>query len=465
MSQNVRISYTGSDGSLVCYATKTQLKTYGIDSNNNYIYLSFGSKTLKLRISLINERNVKDNRLYLSQNTSYYTGIPDGTIFQIRKAGENNLELGPFIGVFINNERYKDLVKGKRFFEYTEYQAACKALNGLCCFFSPDCIDWHNHNVKGFYKKGTYWEVATFPLPKFIYNRNVENNCLPESLALINKLGTEGQMLNATPKISKWDTIDTLQSLPQLKEIIPDTTPYNSYSEVEKILERHACVYLKPNLLSKGRGIFKLSKTSDGQYRIEYRTTEANHVANLDNLNVLDSLMSKYTEVGGGYIVQKEIEKAQFKGNPFDLRVLFQKNFQGNWEISGIVGRIGAEGSIITSPRSGGEVENFTTILQEITGSTESVIERLISGITNLGRKICLVLEDKFGISTEFGLDMAIDKDLRIWLIEVNSKPLRVSLKMHGDAEVMSRCSRRPIEYITLLEGFKSWDTILKEMS
>jgi hypothetical protein len=51
---------------------------------------------------------------------------------------------------------------------------------------------------------------------------------------------------------------------------------------------------------------------------------------------------------------------------------------------------------------------------------------------------------------------MAIDNNKKLWLIEVNGKPLKVSLKRLGKPEVMAICNRRPIEYAVKLAGFVS---------
>jgi hypothetical protein len=54
---------------------------------------------------------------------------------------------------------------------------------------------------------------------------------------------------------------------------------------------------------------------------------------------------------------------------------------------------------------------------------------------------------------------MTIDADRKIWIIEANGKPLKVSLKRLDKPEIVARCNKRPIEYAVKLSGFASGDT------
>lgn len=451
----VRISYIETDDLLTCYLSEDQLNILGIANDLKQLFIQIGSVKLKLNRITNDKFNLDSRRLYLSSDVEDHLLISEGITFQIKGINKNTIELGPYIGIFINNERISDLDSGKNFSEYTEYEAACRKLQGLCCFFSLECIDWNSNTIRGIYRRGLSWTSGILPLPKIIYNRNVENNCLLESLTLKMKLGDGYQILNTTPKLSKWETANALRKRPGIEVHIPETAAYMSPKDIDKLLKKYTSVYLKPNLLSKGRGIFKVSKLGSG-YRLEYRTGEANHAASLENIEDIDKALNRFTKEGGGYIVQQEIQKACYRGNPFDLRVLCQKDFQGSWKVSGIAGRIAGPGSIITSPRSGGSVEGLPTILEDIFEGPCEATRKLQDKVVKLGKEICHAIEADFGNCVELGLDLAIDVFGRIWIVEVNGKPLRVSLKRLGDPELLSLCCRRPIQYLVYLSGFES---------
>lgn len=459
LADKIKITYVDSQDKRTCYLTSEQWRYFGLNNTTEYIILTLGSASVHLKKVIVDSKKMNSYRLYLSKDIESQLYIEQGTVLQIRKIDDERLEIGPYVGIFINHEKIKLLTSGKSVTEYTKFNAACKSLYGLISFFSIENIDWNRKLVQGLVRENSRWVFQTLPLPVIIYDRNVENNSRAESIELRKRLKGICQILNPMAKLRKWETIKAIEKNPKLFSIIPTTIQYENSNDLENSLKLYPSLYLKPDSLSKGKGIFRVSKNQNEKYKIEYRTPEKNHTVTLKHLKDLEILMSQYLEKGGGYIIQQEINKALFKGNSFDFRALFQKDFQGVWQLSGAAGRIAGKGSIITSPRSGGAVEDLETILKEVFNESFTTSNGLYENIVSLGREICLSLEKEFGDCIELGLDMAIDINKKIWLIEVNGKPLKVSLKRLGNPEVMARCNRRPIEYAVKLAGFVSEDT------
>lgn len=456
MFNEVNINYISSDNLKTCYITEATLQQIKLSRNLDYITLSVASITIKLNIKIIDETFVNHPSISFSNDLEQVIHIPDGTLLQINKINERHIELGPLIGIFVNQIKVQELISGTNISEYIQFDRACKKLSGFCYFFSRDNIDWENNLVLGIFRTNDSWSTSILPLAKVIYNRNVEGNCVYESLELKSRLPMNFIMLNNTPKLSKWDTLQLLKSNPQLASAVPETVLYTSYLDVEKFLGKYASAYLKPNLLSKGRGVFKISNLSANNFKVSYRTKDLNHVVVIDDLKKLDILLNKYSTDGGGYIIQREIKKAFFRESPFDFRLLYQKDYKGNWKPGGIASRIAANGSIITSPRSGGSVEDFSLVLKEVFYEDSATKGGLYEKVINIGREICLSIEAEFGTCVELGIDMTIDVRHKIWIIEVNGKPLRVSLERLNKPEVILRCNSQPIEYCVYLSGFKS---------
>ncbi|MDT8718053.1 YheC/YheD family protein [Clostridium sp. 19966] len=456
MFNEVNINYISSDNLKTCYITEATLQQIKLSRNLDYITLSVASITIKLNIKIIDETFANDPSISFSNDLEQVIHIPDGTLLQINKINERHIELGPLIGIFVNQIKVQELISGTNISEYVQFDRACKKLSGFCYFFSRDNIDWENNLVLGIFRTNDSWGTSILPLAKVIYNRNVEGNCVYESLELKSRLPMDFIMLNNTPKLSKWDTMQLLKSNPELASAVPETVLYTSYLDVEKFLGKYASAYLKPNLLSKGRGVFKISNLSANNFKVSYRTKDLNHVVVIDDLKKLDILLNKYSTDGGGYIIQREIKKAFFRESPFDFRLLYQKDYKGNWKPGGIASRIAANGSIITSPRSGGSVEDFSLVLKEVFYEDSATKGGLYEKVINIGREICLSIEAEFGTCVELGIDMTIDVRHKIWIIEVNGKPLRVSLERLNKPEVILRCNSQPIEYCVYLSGFKS---------
>ena len=455
----VKITYSKDNHGECCYFTEEQLTSYGLRSSSDNITLTFGSLTVNVK-KIIN-KNSQSSTLCLSETLKELIYIPENTELQVKKIAADHLELGPLVGVFINSKKANYLKKKISVAAYKQFDDACKSLYGLICLFSIEHIDWNRKLVKGFIRKNSQWIVQTLPLPLVIYDRNVDTNSRAQSMELRKKLSCEYHIINTMAKLKKLETINALIKNPKLKALIPETIPYRSEKDVVEKLSRIPSLYLKPDSLSKGNGVFRISKKTNNDYILEYRTKEDNLIMNLHTLTDLNKYLRKFSLKGGGYIIQEEIQKASFRGNPFDFRLLYQKDWQATWQPSGIAVRIAAPGSVITSPRSGGTVEKFSTIIKEVFNEDISTKDGLYENVIKIGKEICLTIEDKFGDCVELGLDMTIDTKGKIWIIEVNGKPLKVSLKRLNNTALVARCNKRPIEYAVFLTGFQAADTEL----
>lgn len=455
----VKIHYIKSERKKTCYLSHEQMIYFGLDDTKDTLNLSFGFINMELQKLISSDPDPDMHKIYLSDDLESCMFIPNHATLQIKKISSDQLELGPLIGIFINEKNINYINSGKSVASYNQYSAACKSLYGLCCLFSIENIDWDNNTIDGLIKNNNRWINTTLPLPKVIYDRNVKKRI--DGIELRERLDGKCHIINCFPKLGKIETIESLSKNPALINFIPETIPYRSSADVENKLQYCPCLYVKPNSLSKGKGIYRISinNTSNSEYVLDYRNKDSNHTVYLQNIDDLEQYVSQYSTKGGGYIIQNEIKKASFRGNPFDFRLLYQKNWQGEWIASGIAVRMGAPGSVITSPRSGGSVALFQTVLKEVFNEDISTPNGLYENVISIGREIALAIEHEFGDCVELGLDMTIDINRKIWIIEVNGKPLKVSLKWLKNPSLISRCNKRPIEYAVYLTGFKSADT------
>jgi hypothetical protein len=54
------------------------------------------------------------------------------------------------------------------------------------------------------------------------------------------------------------------------------------------------------------------------------------------------------------YVVQRGIHLLRQSGRSFDLRIMVQKNPKGEWETTGVIGRLGDPKKIVTNVCKGG---------------------------------------------------------------------------------------------------------------
>lgn len=454
----VKVIYKKSDNGC-CYLTDEQNELYCNGDKDKNISIKFGSLNINLKKVLEVTTETDSNILYLSEDLKSQIYIPDNSLLQIRKIQENHIDIGPLVGVFINCKKIASLSENKTDSVYDQISLAINKLRGICCFFSPGDIDWEKRLVKGFIRDGSRWVAHILPLPTVIYDRCFGNYGRNHGIEFRKMLGTECHVINSIPKLAKWETICALRKNPNLLDLIPKTIVYNSYKDIEYALLTTNSVYLKPDALYKGKGVYRVSKELNGSFKIENRTESKNEVSFLPSLDDIDEIINHYAVLGGGYLIQEEIKKAYYKGYPFDFRLLYQKDWQGTWQPMGIAVRIGAPGSIITSPRSGGAVVEFSKVLKYTFQEEPTTKNGLYENVIAVGRGVVTTIEQEFGDCVELGLDMTIDINRKIWIIEVNGKPLKVSLKWLNNPDLMVRCYSRPIEYAVFLTGFKSANT------
>lgn len=458
----IKIIYRENSNSS-CYLTNEQNELYCNGRKDKNISIKFGSLNTHLKKIVEARKEVDSNVLYLSEDLKSQIYIPDNSLLQIRKMQESHIDIGPLVGVFINSKKIAALSEGKTDSVYDQISLAMNKLKGICCFFSAGDIDWGKRLVKGLVKNGSKWVAHILPLPTVIYDRYFGSYGRNHGTAFRKKLGNDYQVINSIPKLAKWETICALKKNPDLLALIPKTIVYTSYKDIEHALLTANSVYLKPDALYKGKGIYRVSKELNGSYKIEHRSEDKNEIKLLPKLDNIANMINHYAVLGGGYLIQEEIKKAYYKGYPFDFRLLYQKNWQGSWQPSGISVRIGAPGSIITSPRSGGAVVEFSKVLQDTFQEEITTKNGLYENVIAVGRDVVTTIEKEFGDCVELGLDMTIDTNRKIWIIEVNGKPLKVSLKWLNDPALMARCYSRPIEYAVFLTGFKSANTEVGE--
>jgi hypothetical protein len=446
-----------------CYLTATQNKLYCNGNNNKNLSIKFGSQNINLKKVVYDTNETATNIVYLSEDLKSRINIPDNTSLQIRKILQNYIEIGPLVGIFVNSKKIAALSVGKTDSVYEQISLTINKLSGICCFFSPGDIDWEKLLVKGLVKNGLKWTAHILPLPTVIYDRCFGSYGRSYGVEFRKRLGNEYHVINSMPKLAKWETICALRKNSKLVKSIPKTRIYASYKDLDNALLTTDSVYLKPDALYKGKGVYRVSKEINGSFKIENRTKSENEINFLSNLEPIDNIISHYSVLGGGYLIQEEIKKACYKDYPFDLRLLYQKDWQGSWQPSGIAVRMGAPGSVITSPRSGGAVIEFSKVLRDTFQEDITTKDGLYENVLSVGLEIVTTIEKEFGDCVELGLDMAIDINRKIWVIEVNGKPLKVSLEWLNDPALMARCYSRPIEYAVFLSGFKSANTEVGE--
>lgn len=408
-------------------------------TRGNYPFFAGTRKSLnKLDI----RRGTSDEgTLYLNTRAQKNLLIPAGIKTNL-KVSNGKFHLGPMLGVFISQNKVENLKDGGWDSVYWRFQNWASSLGGVVYFFTLEDIDWYEAKVKGYrWTSDRQWEEEFYPLPQIIYDRcfGLEGRAAAYKLReLVKDSGIK--VYNNVVKIGKYETYNHLKKYKEIKNQIPSFYNFNP-PNLRGCFEQTGSLYLKPDKLYKGEGVLRVTKDVE-KYVIEHRDPENNNVFSFEDFDSTVNFLNTLFKEDQNYVIQNEIDLAKFLGNRFDVRVMLQKIPNSTWEVTGINARIAPVGSVITSPRSGGKVLRIREVLAKcFPGRENEIIHQIISFSKTVGYK----MEDKFGTLGELGVDLGIDQSGRVWLIEVNGKPLKVSFFKMQDKVIDKVINLSPI--------------------
>ncbi|HWP98307.1 MAG TPA: YheC/YheD family protein [Syntrophomonadaceae bacterium] len=370
----------------------------------------------------------------------------------------NMIHLGPTIGILTlslpNREEYEPKSLQAELIMLSQIG---RRMSGQCFIFTPGSINWSSKTTKGYYYRALtpergVWASAVYPLPDVVYDRissrRTENRSGIKNVK--ERLKSLPYLKYFNPSfLNKWNVHQLLIKNPELHPYLPETRNLN-LENLETMLERHKVLYLKPSNGSLGIGIIKVWIDERGTLHFKvHRTTQRVQAGSAQEvLKKTAGIRKKHN-----YIVQQGLRLDTFKGCPFDLRIIFQKNSTGEWKVSKLFARVASPGSIVANLSRGGKVETSRRVLQHLFVKREKVREKNAQ-IKNLCLMVATTLEksshDLYG---ELGLDLGIDKNGHPWLLEVNSKPRKTTESDYSQA-IARNTFRRPLQYAAYLAGF-----------
>ena len=268
---------------------------------------------------------------------------------------------------------------------------------------------------------------------------------------------------------SKWaKTKVILQSRP-LAVYIPETRKYG-LEDLKEMLHLYGTVYIKPDRGTYGSGVMRAEQRivhlSPSGQQPEVDEPDQETVGSEAEVPAEPKLMyilryAKDAEVFTTpeelhaallprvrdriYLVQQGIDLLQHQDRPFDLRVLTQKNPQGSWETTGMLGRVAAPQKVITNYHSGGSIFPVEALFKEHMSSDE--MSATLQQLKSLGVRIGAQLETAYPGLKELGLDVAMDQHHDLWLLEVNTLPSIVVFKIFPNKAIYRRIHRYAVAY------------------
>jgi 5S rRNA maturation endonuclease (ribonuclease M5) len=347
----------------------------------------------------------------------------------------------PTVGILVDGLIYSGIKTNRSYFENIRfYEEACKQFGLSLCFFRLKDImletDQINALVKG--NKGKY-ELKNITIPKIIHNRGLyfRNE---SRIKIINLQKTGVIIFNDWNRYGKRDVHTILMKNEELHPHLPETKQASSENFIE-MMERHEELIIKPNSGSLGGGVVMVEKKDSERWEVctnQKREAFANEWPEIIRKKVTNK----------NYIIQERISLAEYQGSPFDLRVSVQKNGLGEWQVTGVVGKVAKKGNYVTNVAKGGTCRTLPELLNDF---SDLDYNEVYHSIEDFSIKAVMELNKYFPYLADVGLDIGLTNEGFPMFIECNGRDLRITFgkaKMH---EVWKATYTTPISYARYL--------------
>lgn len=223
-------------------------------------------------------------------------------------------------------------------------------------------------------------------------------------------------MKNQLTRISnKLTKTKVLVRSPELHKHIPLTKKMDQ-NVLLGMLQKYKMVYIKPCCGSLGQGVIRVEQKPGGSWCYQAGT----RMRKFPDYGEAYRALASETQ-GKSYLVQKGIRLLSYDSRPFDIRVMVQRNPKGRWEATGIAGRVAHPRKVVTNGSQGGTIFPADVLLRPYANLEKRKV--IIAEMKNIGVKCARQLSTAYPGLQEIGVDIAVDRYLKPWILEVNTAP------------------------------------------
>jgi glutathione synthase/RimK-type ligase-like ATP-grasp enzyme len=374
--------------------------------------------------------------------------LPPGVLRLHIARRDDRLVLGPFLGILARPQRSTPYGEQTSFFR--RLIARAKAMHIYAYVFGLDDVNWKGVSVTGHrpYKTTTTWVTRVCPIPDVVFDRGFfkaaeRRKAVKTKTRLIEEYGAH--LFNEDVG-NKWDVYQMLLSDPDLAEYLPETAKAESTDVLTDFISRHRVIYVKPAAGNQGRHVFRVRRRRD---RVSYEMHERRGRIVRTSVPTMSAFMQDLaaTKERSVYLVQQGLTLAKVKGNAADVRALVQRDRHGVWQLTGIGVRIGGSG-LVSNLHAGGCAAKIDILLPR--AERKAQVPALKARIKDLSLRVAHVLSKRHLLG-ELGVDLGVDKQGRLWIIEVNLRPGRATFRRAGLTEAWRRSGIAPLEFTIYL--------------
>ncbi|HET7577940.1 MAG TPA: YheC/YheD family protein [Bacillales bacterium] len=285
--------------------------------------------------------------------------------------------------------------------------------------FIPNAIDPYTEKITGETFDSGVWKPETFTIPDVLYDRCFyrTRQAFKTNAPIVEWLKNRAPFLGfGLP--NKWKVYETLKNDPYLGHYTIETMKIDRVDTVLKELEKRKNVLLKPETGSQGKGIFIIKKHA-GQFTVQTdrqgKTVTKTFLQKAHLKKWLNTQSARTT-----FLLQPFLALQNEHHQPFDIRIVVQKNSDGTWRERGRGIRVGKKDGLVSNLHNQGQLMNFTEWAKTLPYAKRT---HLKNELVSIVERVPPLLEAAFGPLFELGLDIGVDRDGAIWILEANSKP------------------------------------------
>ena len=459
----VKFEDISSKDDVICVASN-----WGITTKDT-IQVAFGAKSIFPKLEYREElelfrENTFENPgiIMISSALRDKLLLPKGLTYRV-KIMDASIGIGPLIGFLMGMDtaRYSPT----HMMKYSDRFGIYSLVGGLIYAFSPKHINWEKETSFGLYYnvEEEKWIHGNFPLPEVIYRRDFHSN--PEDIKKLQEF-TNGNLFNSY-RFSKYELYNFVKMSKELYPYLPPTELTVDFAQIRNFLTQYQKIIMKPIDLSRGRGILFIEKI-EGNYKIsDYRGREETTYW-MENEDDLESFFDANKSLFQKYLVQKYLNLAKVEDSFFDIRVVMHKELLSvdkdwSWKCTGIECRVACPNCYLTNISKGGYPLTLEEAIERSFGLGQ---EGLCEKVRTFSQNLCMHLDKMGEHYAEFGIDIAVDKNKKLWLIEVNVFPSFKGFKRMNMSTYLS-IRYEPLLYALSLSKFskealeeKNWNSL-----
>ncbi|OXM85422.1 YheC/YheD family protein [Paenibacillus rigui] len=348
----------------------------------------------------------------------------------------------PVVGILVH--RNGNVIRNARFLR--DLVRESDKLGAHVYVFSHLDLNERSRTIRGFTPdSGGRWRMGTHPWPDVVIDF-----CRKLYKPFREMRRRQDLFTYANHKFTyKWRAMRLFADSDRVKQWIPETLMYSA-PELERMLQKHPIVYVKPGNGTGGHSVAKIQKVSGGYWIRGRKRSGAVVNQKVGSMKAAVRWFNRWVQSqqirSGKFMIQQGLDLELIPGRMVDTRLLIQKDGSGQWGVTGKVLRVGGRNSPTTNLLYGdGKALRFETFMKDRFGAQKAgEIDRECE---RLAHQLMGVVEDRFGSMIEFGLDVGIDVQGNVWLIEANPKPSHDAFLKSKELACYQASIRKPLEY------------------